>query len=72
MVNSKGSMEDIIKDNGLMIYMMEKDYMCFLQVKDIVVILKWENDTVMASILIMGMDILVNGRMGLDMVKDIC
>ncbi len=38
MGNSKGLMEDIIKVNGLMIYMMEKDYMCFHQVKDIVVI----------------------------------
>ena len=36
MVNSKESMEDIIKANGLMIYMMEKDYMCFPRVNVIV------------------------------------
>ena len=37
-VNSKELMEDIIKANGLMIYMMEKDYMYFPQGRDTVVI----------------------------------
>ena len=72
MGNSKGLMEDIIKVNGLMIYMMEKDYMYFHQVKDIVVILNQERGMDMENIHIMEMDILENGKMDLDTEKDIC
>ena len=72
MENSKESMEDIIKANGLMIYMMVKDYMCFPLVNDIVGISNKESDMVMESIHMMEMDILENGKMDLDTEKDTC
>lgn len=72
MGSSKGSTADIIKVNGLMIYMMEKDYMYFHHVKDTVVISNQERDMAMENIRIMEMDILENGKMVLDTEKDIC